>query len=364
MTGLKDSLFETLFENSTDAIIVLDPDLRIRVFSRGASALLGYSSEDILEKNVRSLLGDKDHQEFDGLLASARETGVVKNSKFHLLTSQGASMRLFLTVRSLSAAGPAGVGVHRGYYMLMSAVSLQEWSAFKDPQVFQAALKRLRHLSSVGQLTSAFAHDIKSPLHVILSTAELLADMQKQDENVKTSLSLIARNARRAAKIVRTLLEFSKVGTCRLRPGNLNDVINDCTELLDSSIKQCHGVLEKELAEIPRAFLDSHYLQGVIYNLLTNALEALPKENGKITVKTQWLPRDKCIRLTVTDNGKGVDPRISANLFQPFFTTKESGTGLGLYLARQIMDDHSASITLESSSGKGTKVTLNFTRMV
>ncbi len=359
MTGLKDSLFETLFENSPDAIIVLDSDLRIRIFSRGASALLGYSPKDVLEKNVRSLLVDKDHQEFDGLLASARETGVVKNSKFHLLTSQGAGMRLFLTVRSLlSRSGCAG------YYMLMSVASTEEWSAFKDPQIFQAALKRLRHLSSVGQLTSAFAHDIKSPLHVILSTAELLADMQKQDENVKTSLSLITRNARRAAKIVKTLLEFSKTGACRLRPGNLNDVINDCVELLDSSIKQCHGVLVKELGEIPRAFLDSHYLQGVIYNLFTNALEALPKENGKITVRTQWLPSDKCIRLTVTDNGKGVDPWISANLFQPFFTTRESGTGLGLYLARQIMNDHSASITLESSSGKGTKVTLIFTRMV
>jgi len=121
----------------------------------------------------------------------------------------------------------------------------------------------------------------------------------------------------------------------------------------------------KEEGKAPKVFLDPHYMHSVIYNLLNNSAQALAgRPGGVITVGTGWLEAEKEVHLTISDNGPGLEPSMMENLFQPFFTTKESGTGLGLYLARQIMEEHGGRILVSSPEGGGASVSLRFRKTV
>ncbi|MBU2530541.1 MAG: HAMP domain-containing histidine kinase, partial [Elusimicrobia bacterium] len=278
---------------------------------------------------------------------------------FYLQTFHKSIVRLFLSAGVLKNGEDIC-----GYYINISPVHPDDWSSLNDPQLFQSMSKKLGRLTSIGQITSVFAHDIKNPLHVILSTSELLLSAENLSEDIKTSVSLMERNAKRASKIVKTLLDFSRSGMCQLRPYSINEVVEYCFDLIESPLKTINVKVKKDLEKIPNVFLDPNYLNSVVYNLIANAMESLPENGGEITVKTVYDKEANEVRLTVEDNGKGIEPNVLSNLFHPFFTTKEKGTGLGLYLARQIMSEHSGKILIKSQPRKGTVVILIFSKIV
>ncbi|MBI4657221.1 MAG: PAS domain S-box protein [Elusimicrobia bacterium] len=355
---LKESLFDSLFDASSEKMMVIDPDGVVRFINKAALEILGYERADIIDKNFKTLIIEKDYAEFDNFLSSVRELEIVRNYKFYLLTLQKSIIRLFLTGVLLGDRG-----VCAGYCISLSPVYPDEWIALKDPHFFQMVAKKLGRLTSVGQLTSVFVHDIKNPLHVILSTAELVLSFENLDDDLKNSMALIERNAARASRIVKTLLDFSKSGICQLRPYSLNEIVDYCLGLLESSLKTSRVNISRDMQDVPKVFLDPHYLHSVVYNLLTNAVEALPEKSGKILIRTGLDPAKNEAALTISDNGVGISPNMLSHLYQPFFTTKETGTGLGLYLARQIMNEHSGRISIESKPGKGTTVSLIFTKI-
>lgn len=357
---LKEELFKTIFDDSSERMLVLDVDRIIKFVNKSFLDLLEYTPEDVLGHDVKILFVEKDYNEFVKFLETVRQNQVVRNHKFYLQTSKKSIIRLFLTAMLLADENQEVLG----YFITVSPVYPDEWSALKDPYFFQSIVRKLSRLTSIGQLTSVFVHDIKNPLHVILSTSELLQSVENLDENSKSSIALIDRNVKRASKIVKTLLDFSKSGICQLRPCLLNEIVDYCLDLLDSSLKTSRVAIVKEFSEMPKVFLDPHYLHSVIYNLLTNAAESLPEKNGEIRIKTVWDKNKEEVSLIISDNGSGINPNVLSNLFTPFFTTKETGTGLGLYLAKQIMNEHSGRISIESKPGIGTKVTLVFTRIV
>ncbi|MCG2724891.1 MAG: ATP-binding protein [Elusimicrobia bacterium] len=356
---IKGSLFKTLFDDSFEHMMVIDKSLNVCLVNKSVLNLLGYPLVDLIGKNFKTLLLSKDHSEFDKFLNTVNRNKTVKNYKFYLLTFQRSIVRLFLSAGVLKDGDDIC-----GYCISISPAHPDDWSALKDPQLFQTVAKKLGRLTSIGQITSVFAHDIKNPLHVILSTSELLLSAENLDENIKNSVSLMERNAKRASKIVKTLLDFSRSGMCQLRPYSINEVVEYCFELIESPLKIMNVEIKKELENVPNVFLDPNYLNSVVYNLIANAMESLPEGGGEISIKSVYDKAANEVRLTIADTGKGIDANVLANIFHPFFTTKEKGTGLGLYLARQIMSEHSGKILIESKPRKGTIVTLIFSKIV
>ena len=357
---LQRSLFRSIFDESSEKMLVIDRAGLVSLANKSTLELLECEVSAIVGRDISGLMLEKDRPEFSALLATAAKAGVVRNYKFYLLNSKGSIVRFFLTVAALYG----DKGEPEGYCVYLALASTEEWAALKDPHFFQTVAKKLGRLTSMGQLTSVFAHDIKNPLHVILSTSELLLSAGKLDEEVKPSIVMIERNAQRASRIVKTLLDFSMSGICQLRPHSVNEIAQDCLGLLESSLKTSKVSVASELNETPKVFLDPHYLQSVVYNLLTNALESVGQTEGRVELKTLWEPDKKEVRLTISDTGRGMDRNMLDHLFQPFFTTKETGTGLGLYLARQIMNEHSGEISVRSAPGKGTRVELVFRKIV
>ncbi|HAN04130.1 MAG TPA: hypothetical protein DCW72_10160 [Elusimicrobia bacterium] len=355
------SLVDAIFFQAQEPMLVLDRALTVLLVNNSALRLLGWEGQEIGGKPVSELVLEKDLKDFSELTELAAKNGIVRNYRFYMLTASRSIARLFLTVQALKGAE----GAVNGFCLFLSPVSPDEWSALKDPHVFKNAARKLNRLTSMGQLTSMFAHDIKNPLHVILSTSELLRAQEGQPEGVRTGAELIERNARRASRIVKTLLDFSRSGMCRLEPYSVDAAAETALELIDSSLKTAKVRIEKRFDKAPKVFLDPHYMHSVIYNLLNNAAQALEgAEEGRITVAAGWLPDEKEVFLTISDNGPGLEPAMLDNLFQPFFTTKENGTGLGLYLARQIMDEHGGRILVSSSAEGGAAVSLRFRKIV
>lgn len=353
---LQRSLFRSIFDESSEKMIVLDGAGLVSLANKTALELLGYGPSDIVGREISGLILEKDRAEFSALLATAAGAGVVRNYKFYLLNSRRSLIRFFLTVMALNDEK----GALEGYCVYLALAGTEEWAALKDPHFFQTVARKLGRLTSMGQLTSVFAHDIKNPLHVILSTSELLLSSGKLDEELNTSMVMIERNAKRASRIVKTLLDFSRTGICQLRPYSVNEIAEYCLGLFESSLKTSKVRVVRDLGDTPKVFLDPHYLHSVVYNLLTNALEAVGGREGRVELKTLWDPDKKEVRLVISDDGRGMDRNMLDHLFQPFFTTKETGTGLGLYLARQIMNEHSGEINVRSGPGKGARVELVF----
>ncbi|MCM2267411.1 MAG: ATP-binding protein [Elusimicrobiales bacterium] len=361
LRALQHSLCNTIFVNAQEPMLVLGLDLRVLLVNNGALKLLGWADGSLGGKPASALVLEKDLREFSDLTALAAKNGVVRNYRFYMLTASKSIVRLFLTAQALKDEA----GAVSGFCLYLSPVSPDEWSALKDPHVFRNAARKLGRLTSIGQLTSMFAHDIKNPLHVILSTSELLRAQEGQPEQVRAGAELIERNARRASKIVKTLLDFSRSGMCRLEPYSLNDAAEYSLGLIDSALKAAKVGVDKDLGAAPKVFLDPHYMHSVIYNILNNAAQALAGvKDAVISVRSGWLPAEGEVFLTVKDNGPGLEPAMLDNLFQPFFTTKENGTGLGLYLARQIMDEHGGRIIVASPPGEGASVSLRFKKTV
>lgn len=361
LQALQRSLFDAVFLNAQEPMLALDGELRVLLVNRGALKLLGWAGEAITGKRISELVLEKDLKEFSCLAGLAVKNGVVRNYRFYMLTASKSIVRLFLTVQALKD----DAGEANGFCLYLSPVSPDEWSALKDPHVFRNAARKLGRLTSIGQLTSMFAHDIKNPLHVILSTSGLLRAQEGQPEQVRMGAELIERNARRASKIVKTLLDFSRSGMCRLEPYPVADAAEYALGLIDSSLKAAKVRVEKDFGRAPKVFLDPHYIHSVIYNLLNNSAQALEgRAGGEIRVSSGWLEAEGEVFLTIADNGPGLEPAMFENLFQPFFTTKENGTGLGLYLARQIIDEHGGRITVSSPPGGGASVSLRFRKTV
>ncbi|MBI4669457.1 MAG: HAMP domain-containing histidine kinase [Elusimicrobia bacterium] len=206
----------------------------------------------------------------------------------------------------------------------------------------------------------AFAHQMRSPLQTIQSSAEFALEFLSPQAKLKENLEIMRHNAQRLSKMVNALLDMAKRGACRLEPGRLSSVVEAALSPVEPLAEKQGVAVEKQLQDKAVIKLDANILEGALYNLFLNAIEAMPS-GGRLAVEIQ--AGDQGARLTIEDTGQGMAENLLAKLGEPFVTTKENGTGLGLYVTKQILDQHGAQICWKSQKGKGTKATIIFPRL-
>jgi two-component system nitrogen regulation sensor histidine kinase GlnL len=230
----------------------------------------------------------------------------------------------------------------------------------------QQSLERLDRLATAGTLAAGMAHEIKNALVAVKTFVDLLLEQNKGSELAE----LVGREMDRVNSIVRQLLKFGGSRQPVRAPVRVHDV-------LEHSLRMVHHQLRDKLISLNRAFKapldtvhgDNHQLEQVFVNLFLNAVDATGP-NGSLTVQTELiegapadgaatgLSRQPHVRITVADTGVGIAPEHLAQLFQPFFTTKSHGTGLGLPITRRIVEEHQGLITVASQPNQGTTISV------
>ncbi len=215
--------------------------------------------------------------------------------------------------------------------------------------------ERMCRLAATGELAATLAHEIKNPLNAIGGAATYIGKNTK-GSLAKEFVSVITSEVARINKLTTTLLSFSKTAAPNPEPNDLNKVVSDSLSLLSKESPGLNVTLKEELAEdLPLKDFDYNQIKQVIINLLINAHDAVG-ENGIITIKT-WKNK-KGTYLAVEDNGSGISSEIIHNIFNPFFTTKTRGTGLGLAVSKRIAREHGGDLTVTSTPGEGSTFTL------
>jgi signal transduction histidine kinase len=227
----------------------------------------------------------------------------------------------------------------------------------------QQQLRLTERVAELGTLAASMAHEIGTPMNVILGRAEMLRQ-RTDDETMKKGLGIIVAQVERVTKLMNQLLACARRGPPNFRPVDLREVVKNCLDAVEERLSQhCVQVVSEHDEELPHIHGDSDQMMQVLLNLVLNAVQAMP-ERGTLRVAAVR-EGEQHIKLTVADTGHGIPSDVLPKIFEPFVTTKEGGkgTGLGLTVVLGIVQEHGGSITVESTPGQGTTFTLLLPRV-
>jgi two-component system sensor histidine kinase HydH len=224
--------------------------------------------------------------------------------------------------------------------------------ANRSLQEAEAAMRRSERLAALGQLSAGLAHELRNPLGTIKTSAEMLLKNVPADNAVAREMAgFISSEVDRTNSLVTRFLDFARPLAVRLEKTDLTQVIDQAVSDVEKHQPPFDVTIYKNYSpEIPPFFLDGELMERVMYNLVLNAAQASPP-SASITVKTRQI--DGMVEIAVIDRGAGIQPKLIENIFNPFYTTKSGGVGLGLAIVSKIVDEHGGSISVESEPGEG-----------
>ena len=237
------------------------------------------------------------------------------------------------------------------YFLKGSQAALAE-----ELQKAQEELKRAERLKAVGTLAAGMAHEIKNPLTGIKTFTEYLPIKHNEPGFVDKFHKIVSTEVDMINSIVQQLLDFSKPKPLQLRQVSIHQIIDQTLSLLSNSLIKYKITLVRNYdSSLSSVSIDPNQMQQVFCNLFLNAIEAI-KTGGELTIVTNANP--DYVGITISDTGKGISKKDLEHIFDPFYTTKETGTGLGMSIIYGIIKEHKGSIEVESKENKGTSFTI------
>jgi PAS domain S-box-containing protein len=339
-----------LIDSFPDLILVLDATAHYTFISPRISEILGFEASETPGME----LGDRTHAEdrkalrslFDEILSGRLGFGSLEVRVRH---KQGDYRRIRCHFSPLFDEAGKIEGV------VISGRDVTEVKRLEE-QLIQA-----EKLAAMGHMLAGVAHELNNPLTAILGVTELLRERTGLEDSAKRQLELTHRQARRAARIVQNLLEFSRPASPQKKPVDLNSVIERTLQLHEHSLRRnCVAVDFHPRADLPGVVGDGNQLIQVLLNLVSNAEQAIReiRDTGRIQIRLAHL--NGRVSVTVQDDGVGIAAEALPKLFDPFYTTKRpgGGTGLGLSICMSIVREHGGTIEAEALPAGGSAFTI------
>lgn len=225
-------------------------------------------------------------------------------------------------------------------------------------------IKEMEHLlgiqdkmTSLGRVAAGIAHEIRNPLsgiNVYLSTLEKIYDREDRLDTVKKILKQIQSASNRIESIIRRVMDFSKPSALQLAMSDINKSIEEAIKLSSATIRKRGIKLEKRLDEnLPICHADARLIESVILNLLNNAVEVMKNVEENKIIGIESSVEDNRIILRISDSGPGIPLNLRSQIFDPFYTTKDGSTGIGLSISHRIVTDHGGSLRVSESNWGG-----------
>jgi signal transduction histidine kinase len=308
---------------------------------------------------ISSRVHPEDLASFWGMIERARREGVDIDYEYRLLMPDR-SIKHLHTV----AHGTRGKD---GWFEYIGAVQDVSRRRLAEEALCRARLE-LAHavrVMSLGALTASIAHEVNQPLTGIITNAgtclRMLAAQPPDIEGARASAVRTLRDGSRASEVITRLRALFRKKEAKTELVNLNEVTGEVIALSLSELQRHHVTLRTELAdELPPVVGDRVQLQQVILNLLLNAVDSMARveDRARVLVVATVCEADDRVCLSVRDCGVGVDAQVLARLFEPFYTTKADGMGIGLFVSRSIIESHRGSLRVTANEGPG--VTFSF----
>ena len=346
------SYTDSILESLTSGIITLDLDGRVVTMNPAAELLTGLFAAEATGRYCTEIFSHSP-EVVEILMETLASRTVVASTSLMLRRRNGTSLAIELSTAPLGEAGGKDLG----------AVGV-----FKDVTVvheLEAQLRRSDRLAALGTLAAGLAHEIKNPLTSLRTFTRLVSRRFNDERFRQTFERVVPRELERINRIVERLLELARPRRLSLKPVQLPALLERVVELYANQIETKQIMVLREYArDLPTVQGDGEHLYQAFLNLVTNALEAMGT-GGRLTLRAGWSEdRDwlsssrrapkRSVKVEIEDTGTGIPPAEADKIFNPFFTTKEGGTGLGLALAHKIIEDHDGSVTFRSSPGAGT----------
>ncbi|NIP72959.1 MAG: PAS domain S-box protein [Gammaproteobacteria bacterium] len=342
----------------TDTLPVLiayvDASRRFRFSNKAFEEWFGYSPQEINGRHERDVVGAKAYEVILPYIERAL-AGERQEFEANVPYERGGARYVGASyIPDLGADGAA-----RGYFALVTDITERKESEHKSRQRM-LELAHASRLSTMGEMTTEIAHELNQPLTAIASfsdTCRRLMDAPEWDEgDVREALGEISRQALRAGKVIKRLRSFARKETSRQALLNLNDLVLDLASLTDVEARW-HGVqVVLELAEkLPPVHGDQVLLEQVILNLIRNAIETMASEEAeerRLEISTRATERGT-VQVAVRDSGPPSDANALKKAFEPFYTTKSTGVGMGLVISQSIIQAHGGQLWAHPNAGHG-----------
>ena len=340
----------------------------MREANRSAARLFGVEPQFMVGKAVVSFVALDDRPRVRAELGRWQSEPTPKTLEIRLQPRYGPPFDAAIAL-SVARGGPRDKAI--GFRWLVRDISAhrqltdelrqREEAARREAEASEARARHVQKLESIGVLAGGIAHDFNNLLHVVLGNADLARAQTPADSPAREHLDEVVRATQRAAELTQQLLAYSGRGAIETRTLDLSHEAREMATLLRTAISK-QAVLHWDLAnDIPAVTADPTQIRQVVMNLITNASDALGDTSGTITLRTGLLQDGEAeglhgslVFLEVTDTGCGMDTSTLQRIFDPFFSTKFTGRGLGLAAVMGIVESHAGHIRIRTAPTQGT----------
>lgn len=354
--------FRSILDTIPDAMIVIDEHGIMQFFSSAAERQFGYTEPEAIGKNISALMPEPDRSRHDGYLARYLRTGERRIIGIGRIVTgmrkDGTTFPMHLTIGEMQSGG-------RPYFTGFVRDLTEQQQTQARLQELQSELVHVSRLSAMGEMASALAHELNQPLSAISNymkgSRRLLAGSTDVNApKIEAALDRAAEQAIRAGDIIRRLRNFVAREASEKRVESLSKLIEEAGALGLTGAREQGVLLRFNLDPACDLVLaDRVQIQQVLVNLFRNALEAMAASSYRELIAANARAADDMIEISVSDTGSGFGEDAHANLFQPFFTTKETGMGVGLSISRTIIETHGGRLWAETNKAGG--ATFRFT---
>ncbi|GAB3751912.1 two-component system sensor histidine kinase NtrB [Spirosoma pomorum] len=343
----QENKYRALFERSMDAIFVASKELHFQDANPAVEKLLGYSREELEALNPARLFTNLNH--LRALRFNVSEHGQIKDFETTLIHKNGRKRICLLSIWAVEDV----IGQPEWYQGIVRDITEQKRA--------QQDLILAEKLTMTGKIARSIAHEVRNPLtNLSLALEQLKDELNTDDEYITMYTNIIGRNVDRIGQLITEMLNSSKPRELDRKKQDFNAVVKSTLQLVNDRIKLKRMRIETNFTqEDCQGMIDSDQVKTALLNILVNAVEAMKEGQGVLKVRT-YRTDDSRVCVEVSDNGGGISESDRQRLFDPFFTGKSGGMGLGLTATQNIINSHKGSIDVESELGEGTTFKLFF----
>lgn len=335
---LLENYTNSIIESIKSGVVAVNNDMLITMINQGAKEILniendciGQNFTEVLEccENVRvrikeSIKEDRANENIEVSIKRVDRVSIIKISLFPLNLE----------------------GIKKGLVIIIDDIT--------EVKSLQQQVLRGEKLAALGELSTGIAHEIRNPLGIIKAIEQTMKSELKNNLEAVKELGIIDEEIERANKVVKSLMEFGKPSRDEKSLCSINSIIEDVLTITNKYLLQRGVSMELQESDVPEILVDKEQLKQAFINIIFNAVQAMPN-GGKLLISTQNL-QNKFVKVIFNDTGIGIEENNLEKIFNPFYTTKDEGTGLGLPIVHRITEEHRGRINISSIVGEGTSL--------